>query len=338
LNAQQRFVNFRHFQNGYYKPSIGIFWRLFYDLTSNCILTGLRRPFPSNALLSFDLNQGNNVSFLVFNSKKTVENKHMKWTPEAEEAVKKVPFFVRKKVRSRIENEASEAGKKIISLADVKATQARYLNKMSSEIKGYQVDTCFGSSGCPNPANSCEGLLEKIENFLKKEDLLSFLKQRVSGDLKFHHELRVTLAKCPNACSQPQIKDIGVIGAASPMITDEECSRCDVCTEACTEKCISFDNTDEIPEINFDLCLKCGKCIDVCPTGTIAKKQKGFRVQLGGKLGRHPRLAKELDGIYSEQEVLEIVKQCVKFYKKNSQQGKRFADIFQNADFLKGTQ
>ena len=261
----------------------------------------------------------------------------MKWTLEAEEAVKKVPFFVRKKVRSRIEKEASEAGEKIISLADVKATQARYLNKMSSEIKGYQVDTCFGSSGCPNPANSCDGLLKKIDNFLEKEDLLSFLKQRVSGDLKFHHEFRVTLAECPNACSQPQIKDIGIIGAVTPMTTDEDCTRCDACTEVCIEKCISLDNADEMPEIDLDQCLKCSKCIDVCPTGTIAEKKRGFRVQLGGKLGRHPRLAKELDGIYSEQEVLEIVKRCVKFYKENNKYGERFGEIYQNSDFLKGT-
>jgi len=58
--------------------------------------------------------------------------------------------------------------------------------KMSSEIKGYQVDTCFGSSGCPNPANSSDGLLKKIEEFLDKEDLLGFMKQRVKGDVKFH--------------------------------------------------------------------------------------------------------------------------------------------------------
>ena len=74
----------------------------------------------------------------------------MQWTSEAEDAVKKVPFFVRKKVRSRIENEAAKAGKKAVSLADVKATQARFLSNMSSEIKGYQLDTCFGTGGCPN--------------------------------------------------------------------------------------------------------------------------------------------------------------------------------------------
>ena len=54
----------------------------------------------------------------------------MKWAPEAKAAIKKVPFFVRKKVRLRVENEAV-AGKEVVSLADVKATQARFMAKMS---------------------------------------------------------------------------------------------------------------------------------------------------------------------------------------------------------------
>ena len=49
----------------------------------------------------------------------------MKWMPEAEEDIKKVPFFVRKRVRARVEKEANKAGKQAVSLADVKATQAR---------------------------------------------------------------------------------------------------------------------------------------------------------------------------------------------------------------------
>ncbi|MBW1941159.1 MAG: PCP reductase family protein, partial [Deltaproteobacteria bacterium] len=72
----------------------------------------------------------------------------MKWLPEAEAALKKVPFFVRKKVRVRVEKEAAHAGRQVVGLSDVKATQKRYLNRMSSEIKGYQLDACFGSDGC----------------------------------------------------------------------------------------------------------------------------------------------------------------------------------------------
>jgi len=257
----------------------------------------------------------------------------MKWTSEAEAAVKKVPFFVRKKVRSRIENEAAKAGKKVVSLADVKATQARFLSNMSSEIKGYQLDTCFGASGCPNRANSGDKLLERIERLLKEEDLLAFLKQQVKGELKFHHEFRITMADCPNACSQPQIKDIGIIGASLPVLTDETCTLCEACVDECRENAISLQKEKSRPDINYDLCLACGKCIEVCPTDTIVADKKGFRVQLGGKLGRHPQLAKELPDIYSEDEVIGIVKSCIAFYKENSKHGERFAEIFKLSGF-----
>ena len=74
-------------------------------------------------------------------------------------------------------------------------------------------------------------------------------------------------------------------------------------------------------------------CMKVCPTGTIAKSTNGFRVQLGGKLGRHPQLAKELPGIYSEDQVLQIVKDCLDFYKQNSKQGERFGQFLTPVDF-----
>ena len=259
----------------------------------------------------------------------------MDWSKEAENAVKKVPFFVRKRVKARVEKNARETGKKEVSLADVKATQARYLKSMASEIKGHQVETCFGPSGCPNRAIVSDRLLEQIESLLNKEDLLGFLKAHVQGDLKFHHEFRVTLADCPNACSQPQIKDIGIIGACSPELTEEKCSQCEACVEACREDAITLNPEDECPQIDYAKCLHCGKCMQVCPTGTIVEGTKGYRVQLGGKLGRHPRLAKELPGIYSEQQVLEIVKDCLKFYKHTSKRGERFGQILKSSDFDK---
>ena len=257
----------------------------------------------------------------------------MNWTPEAEAALKKVPFFVRKRVRARVEKDAREAGKTTVSLADVKTTQARYLTSMKSEIKGYRIETCFGPSGCPNRAIVNDDVLNRIEDLVKAEDLLHFLQQRVTGDLKFHHEFRIALADCPNACSQPQIKDIGIIGACTPTLTDESCSQCEACIEVCKEEAIALNHECECPEIDFNRCLHCGKCIAVCPTHTISENQRGFRVQLGGKLGRHPQLARELPGIYTEDQVLEIVKDSIRFYKENSQHGERFAQILKTSDF-----
>ena len=87
----------------------------------------------------------------------------MKWSPEAEKAIKKVPFFVRKKVSARVEKEAKETGKNRITLAEVRTTQAKYISNMTSEIKGYQINICFGPGGCPNRSNQGDRLLEKIE-------------------------------------------------------------------------------------------------------------------------------------------------------------------------------
>ncbi len=256
----------------------------------------------------------------------------MKWTAEAEDAIKKIPFFVRKRVRSRVEKEAEGEGKSLITIAEVKATQARFLSKMETDIKGYQIETCFGAGGgCPNRAHAGDELMRKLEALLAEENLLDFLKKEVKGPLKYHHEFRITLADCPNACSQPQIKDIGIIGACVPEITQSPCSQCEACVDACREQAISLDSG--LPVIHFERCLACGKCIVVCPTGTLRAGTWGYRVLLAGKLGRHPKLARELPGILSEEAVLSIVKDCLSFYRLHSKGGERFAEIFTDKDF-----
>ena len=262
----------------------------------------------------------------------------MQWSPDAEELLKKVPFFVRKKVRARVEKEANEAGKSTVMSADVRATQKRYLAGMQKEVRGYQIDSCFGPQGCPNRANHADSLLRQIESLLQEADLLTFLKNSVKGDLKFHHEFRVTLADCPNACSQPQIKDIGIIGAAIPEIGDAACTQCESCIDACKENAITLEGDEQIPHIELKKCLACGQCIAVCPSGTIQDAGRGYRVQLAGKLGRHPQLAKELPGIYNEEEVIRIVKDCLALYKNRSKNGHRFADIFSEKDYQQMSQ
>ncbi len=258
----------------------------------------------------------------------------MKWTAEAENAIKKVPFFVRKKVRGRVEKEALAEGKSKVTLVEVNATRQRFLSNMETEIKGYQLDTCFGQGGCPNIANDSKRLFKRIEKLLKKEDLLGFLKKTVDGDLKFHHEFRVSIADCPNACSQPQIKDIGIIGASLPEVTTDECSMCGACVDLCKDHAISLDNDSQSPVIDSSKCLVCGMCARECPTGTIKEKKQGYRIMLGGKLGRHPRLAEELPEIFNEDQVIEIVQKCIDYYKANSTNGKRFADIYPGPEFL----
>ena len=64
----------------------------------------------------------------------------MKWNKDAAEAVSRVPFFVRKRVKRRVEEEARRCGSDLVTIQHVRSCQKKFLDNMSSEIKGYQVD------------------------------------------------------------------------------------------------------------------------------------------------------------------------------------------------------
>ncbi len=251
----------------------------------------------------------------------------MKWTEEANEAISKVPFFVRKRVKKRVEEEALRYGAKEVSLEHVQTCQRRFLTQMEDEVKGYQVETCFGPTGCPNRATTFEDFSKKVEERLARSNLKSFLKERVKGPLKMHHEFRVSISDCPNACSRPQIVDLGLIGARKPKVSEEKCNQCGACVEVCREGAISL--MGQAPVLDPARCLFCGQCIPVCPTGTLQEAASGYRILVGGKLGRHPRLATELPGIYILEEALRMVDCCLDHYQKHCAQGERFGEILE---------
>jgi dissimilatory sulfite reductase (desulfoviridin) alpha/beta subunit len=251
----------------------------------------------------------------------------MKWTDEAEGAVSKVPFFIRKRVKKRVEEEAERQGRPVVTLDQVKTCQQRFLQNMDREVKGYQVEACFGPTGCPNAVVVDPELVQKLEKKLEQRNLRDFLKEKVKGPLKMHHEFRVSLSTCPNACSRPQIVDFGIIGALRPGISDEPCTLCGDCREACLEGAVALEEEPAQPVIDFDRCLACGQCSKVCPTGTLMEGEKGYRILLGGKLGRHPQLGKELAGIHSEKDLLETLDRTLDHYQKYNQKGERLGEV-----------
>ncbi|MFO7600104.1 MAG: 4Fe-4S binding protein [Candidatus Desulfacyla sp.] len=255
----------------------------------------------------------------------------MEWLSQAEAEIRKAPFFVRKMARKRVEEHVEAKGRKVVTAADVKSAKKHFLTRMDEEVKGFRVEVCFGAQGCLNRVMEDDGLARSIEAILAAEDLRGFLNETVNGPLKFHHEFRVALADCPNACSQPQIKDIGVIGAAAPERTNVPCSECGACQDICREGAAAVDSHVSGPVFDRNRCARCGQCIRVCPTGTIGCGERGYRVLIGGKLGRHPRLATELPGLHDADGVLRLVKWCVQYYKAHSSGGERFAALVERA-------
>jgi anaerobic sulfite reductase subunit C len=258
----------------------------------------------------------------------------MKWAREAEEAVSRVPFFVRKRVRKRVEEEAQRHNAREVTLKHVQACKQKFINNMEDEVKGYQVETCFGPGGCPNRAVEDSDLVMDLEDLLASKNLRAFLKENVNGPLKLHHEFRVSMSDCPNACSRPQIADLGLIGAARPRVSAAECTGCGACVEVCKENAIQLSEEGDHPTINAEKCLSCGQCISVCPAGVLEVETKGYRIQVGGKLGRRPQLARELEGIYSKDEALRIVDRCLDHYLTHCVEGERFGAILNRSGLV----
>jgi dissimilatory sulfite reductase (desulfoviridin) alpha/beta subunit len=81
--------------------------------------------------------------------------------------------------------------------------------------------------------------------------------------------------------------------------------------------------------VDFARCLCCGQCLPVCPTGTLQEAARGYRILVGGKLGRHPRLAQELPGIYGLEEMRQMVDRCLDHYQRYCQKGERFGEVLE---------
>jgi len=251
----------------------------------------------------------------------------MKWSQQAEQAISKVPFFVRKRVRRKVEEEAARQGAGQVTMDHVRACQRRFLERMDEEVKGHQVETCFGPTGCPNRAVLGEDLTSVLESLLEARHLKEFLKGRVGGPLKLHHEFRVSVSDCPNACSRPQIADVGLIGCRRPRVSDEPCQECEACLQVCKEGAIQLNS--HRPVLDQGRCVGCGQCIEVCPTSSLQEEARGYKVLLGGKLGRHPRLATQLPGVHSVEEIPAIMNRLMDLFMRRCVRGERLGEIIE---------
>ncbi len=251
----------------------------------------------------------------------------MEWTPEAEAWLKRVPFWVRKRVRQAVEDWAASQGKTLITAADFLKAREELRDKAAETREGYAVETCFGGAGCKNALTDSAPLLRRVEDLLRKADLTSFLREKVGGPLKHHHQFRVAFSECPNACSRIHIADFGVHGRIRLEVEPGLCSFCESCLEVCEEEALRL--TEAGPVVEETRCVACGACTRICPTGALREGERGYRILVGGKLGRRPRLATEILPLAREEEVLRILERVLRIYREENRRGERLGAIIE---------
>lgn len=187
------------------------------------------------------------------------------------------------------------------------------------------VSGCNESGTCPNSQVGAAGLRRRMERLIEEEGLAAWIGKTLREPALARHAFRAAVAECPNACSQPQIKDFGVIRRSLPGKGEGVCNNCGLCVKACREKGIVLRENG--PSINFELCVRCGACAKVCPTGALAAEKKGFSVYIGGRLGRHPRLGLNVIELTDEKGVLKALRAVIRAYIREGRPGERFGDL-----------
>lgn len=285
----------------------------------------------------------------------------MEWEDKALEKIKRVPIFVRGFAKNKVEEYVASKGEVKVTEEDVNQTKKIMFLKIGTDTKKlvdlmrkqihlnpngqisdnthklklgqntesnnnsnklYEVTGCNDNHLCPFSLIDARNLVLKLNNKLEEMNITNVLLDRVDGPVVYHHTFRVAVAECPNACSQPQIKDFGIVAEALPKVSGNECINCNLCIEECKEDAIAIK--DPCPIIDYKKCVRCEACVKVCPVNALVTEKKGYSVFIGGKLGRHPQFAFKLLDLVDEDTVVKALESCLKLYINESKENERF--------------
>ncbi len=197
------------------------------------------------------------------------------------------------------------------------------------------INICRGINGgeCRFALFVEDNFADRIEQTVVDSGWPEFLKEKFGDNISRHKAFSVNGAACPNGCSRPHISDIGLIRACVPLINHEDCITCGECVRNCPDDAMEIIDGKVV--ITREKCLVCGLCTRTCPVEVISCSRNGWRVLVGGRLGRHPRLGSELPGVYSSDEVLFLISKSIKLWVENYEDGKRFGQIMDKVGYEK---
>ncbi len=281
----------------------------------------------------------------------------MQWDSEAADGLRRVPRFIRPLARRKVERLARERGADRVTaelLAEARsevgpggeggetgrpdpAEIERLERRLRSEepekrsTRAYQVQVCAGAAGCPRSLIAVGEVADALVEGIEASGFPNFLIHgRKDQPILSHHRFQAAVSGCPNACSQPQICDFGVIGRAELEVNRELCVACGRCRDACQDKAVTVD--EEAAAIDCQRCIGCGDCLRACPAEAISVVRPSYRVVAAGKLGRRPRLAIDLLTTADLGEVTDALERALSLLMERGKPGERLGALLDRDD------
>lgn len=210
------------------------------------------------------------------------------------------------------------------TMSDMATMSTEQLLALAADSPMVELRACQAAeAGCPNALIDVAAWRAEVERWLAASEIAQRLQSRAEGQLiRPHDRLRIVIAGCPNACSQPQIADLAVIGKVRPSFDETACSGCGDCAAACPDRAIVVDET---PVWYSGRCQGCYSCSTACDYDAVIVSRPWGQVLMGGKLGRRPQLAREAAEVHDPRELTAIFGRAVERFLAEAPPEMRFA-------------
>ena len=128
--------------------------------------------------------------------------------------------------------------------------------------------------------------------------------QRFNDNKQLPNKFKIAVSGCPSSCSRPELNDVGLIGVYEPNINLDLCEKCGLCKQACHMKAIELN--DGLPLLLKDKCINCGDCGRVCISSAISPLNSGVDIYAGGRWGRKKQMGIRIARFLTEDDATSI--------------------------------
>jgi dissimilatory sulfite reductase (desulfoviridin) alpha/beta subunit len=119
------------------------------------------------------------------------------------------------------------------------------------------------------------------------------------------NKVRIAISACPNSCTSETLNEIGITGICTPIRQPGYCTGCGTCVQYCQENALSVQEGSIV--MDGDSCMDCGTCVKSCVYGILESKPISYRISIGGRRGRHPKVGMHLMTVNTEKAALTII-------------------------------